>query len=132
MLFVVIVLAAIYLYVMNWLVFTKAETGYTFFVGLAPLGSRTQSLVVLRRAHPLLPAPRPLYGPEQVSRLLSVVFRKFMSLGRLEFTTVNGQPGAVFYVDGHPLVTYSVATDGARVHDVYVVLNPEKLALWRE
>ena len=38
MLFVVIVFATIYVYVMNWLVFTKAETGYTFFVGLAPIG----------------------------------------------------------------------------------------------
>jgi RNA polymerase sigma-70 factor (ECF subfamily) len=75
-------------------------------------------------------APRPLHGPVQVSKLLSVVFRKYMSLGQLEFTTINGQPGAVFYADGQPLITYSVATDGAVVRDVYIVLNPDKLALW--
>jgi RNA polymerase sigma-70 factor, ECF subfamily len=77
-------------------------------------------------------APRPLHGAEQVSRLLAVVFRKFGAAGEFRATTVNGQPGVVFYAGGQPVVTYSIAGDGERVTEVFVVLNPDKLALWRE
>lgn len=77
-------------------------------------------------------APRPLHGADQVSRLLSVVFRKFRAAGEYRSTTVNGQPGVVFYAEGQPVVTYSIAGDGERVREVFVVLNPDKLALWRE
>lgn len=76
-------------------------------------------------------APRPLHGADQVSRLLWVVFRKFRDAGEFKLQTVNGQPGVVLYMDGQPVVTYSVAGDGFAVREVYVVLNPDKLAVWR-
>ena len=43
---------------------------------------------------------------------------------------VNGQPGAVFYSEGRPIVTYSFAADGGKIREIYTVINPEKLASW--
>jgi RNA polymerase sigma-70 factor (ECF subfamily) len=76
-------------------------------------------------------SPRPLHGADQVARLLSVIFRKFQDAGEFQATTVNGLPGVVFRMEGQPVVTYSVGVDATAVREVYVVLNPDKLALWR-
>lgn len=75
-------------------------------------------------------APRPIRGPHIIAKLLSTVFRKHFAAAQFSLTTINGQPGAVFYAEGRPVVTYSFAADGDKIRELYIVINPEKLAPW--
>jgi RNA polymerase sigma-70 factor (ECF subfamily) len=77
-------------------------------------------------------APRPLHGTSYIARTISILFKRLQSAGTLKFAQINGQLGAVFYVNGAPRVAYSVATRGGVVREVYSVINPDKLALWRD
>jgi len=76
-------------------------------------------------------APRPVRGVHRIAKLLATVFRKVAAVGEVSLTMVNGRPGAVFTVGGRTTEVFSFALgeDGA-VNEVYVVLNPDKLARW--
>jgi RNA polymerase sigma-70 factor (ECF subfamily) len=73
---------------------------------------------------------RPIYGRQDVARMLGTWFRQAERLGvRAEPVTVNGQPGARFLDAGGRLVNViglDIA-DGA-VQAVRSVINPDKLA----
>jgi RNA polymerase sigma-70 factor (ECF subfamily) len=75
-------------------------------------------------------APAPLHDRKQIAKLLSVVFRKLQQFGSFELTTVNGQPGATFTVEGRVVDVISLAMDGGMVQEVFAVLNPDKLVRW--
>jgi RNA polymerase sigma-70 factor, ECF subfamily len=72
-------------------------------------------------------APYPIYGPERVARFLLGVLRTVPPGFSARPTRVNGGPGVVGYVDGHPtgVVALDVADD--RIRGVRIVVNPEKL-----
>jgi RNA polymerase sigma-70 factor (ECF subfamily) len=73
-------------------------------------------------------APRPIEGAARIARLAVNLRERFWADGRtIGPATVNGEPGLCVR-DGDRLVaTLSIATDGARIHAVYAVVNPEKL-----
>jgi RNA polymerase sigma-70 factor (ECF subfamily) len=74
--------------------------------------------------------PRPIFGREQVARVVIGIAAKVAQLGqRAVRAHVNGQPGAVF-VDGAGAVVGVIEVDVAdgAVRAVRAVTNPEKLA----
>jgi len=75
-------------------------------------------------------APKPIEGSKRIAKLVSVVFRKLQTIGQLTLTTVNGQPGAVFTVDGRIYQIFSFTIESGRIQNVFVVLNPDKLSHW--
>lgn len=69
-----------------------------------------------------------MHGGERVTNLY---WANHLKLGaRLEYrlATVNGEPGFLRYVDGQLESAQAVVTDGERIHAIYVVRNPDKLA----
>jgi RNA polymerase sigma-70 factor (ECF subfamily) len=74
--------------------------------------------------------PRPVHGRERAARVLMGGTASGQKLGvvGLHVTTINGQPGAVFFNDeGRPLgvVTVDVAED--QIQTIRAITNPEKL-----
>jgi RNA polymerase sigma-70 factor (TIGR02957 family) len=74
--------------------------------------------------------PRPVHGRERAARVLMGGTASGQKLGvvGLHMTTINGQPGAVFFnEEGQPLgvVTVDVADD--QVQTIRAITNPEKL-----
>jgi RNA polymerase sigma-70 factor, ECF subfamily len=74
--------------------------------------------------------PRPVHGRERAARVLMGGTASGQRLGvvGLHRTTINGQPGAVFFNDeGRPLgvVTVDVAED--QIQTIRAITNPEKL-----
>ena len=73
-------------------------------------------------------ARRVLVGAAKVAKFGANIFRKV--IGDIEFrpVIVNGEPGRATFHRGQLYSVWSIRTDGRRVLDVYVVMNPEKLA----
>lgn len=73
---------------------------------------------------------RPVHGRDKVVRLIS----GFTERGRkkqleLRYRRVNGDDAAVLYEGGAPyaVMVMDLTPEGDRIHDVYIVTNPEKL-----
>jgi RNA polymerase sigma-70 factor (ECF subfamily) len=66
-------------------------------------------------------------GPERITRLFLAVARKLKGRVTRSFLPINGEPGLVTFIDGRPVSAISFVTDGARIHALYNVLNPDKL-----
>ncbi len=73
-------------------------------------------------------ARRIVRGAPRVARLLVGLARKFWK-DRVthRLASVNGEPAIVSWRAGRLYSTTSVLTDGARIHAVYRVVNPDKL-----
>ena len=41
---------------------------------------------------------------------------------------INGEPGAVSYLDGKPHLVLTFGADEGRIHATYILTSPEKLA----
>jgi RNA polymerase sigma-70 factor, ECF subfamily len=72
-------------------------------------------------------ARRVLRGAPQIAKFAANIYRK--TLQDLEFRPimVNGEPGRAVFYKGELSSVMTIRTDGHRVLDVFVVLNPEKL-----
>ena len=46
----------------------------------------------------------------------------------IRFAQINGEPGVVSYLDGHPYSVLTLDAAGDRIQAIYIVTNPEKLA----
>jgi RNA polymerase sigma-70 factor, ECF subfamily len=66
-------------------------------------------------------------GPERITRLFLAVTRKLKGRVTRSLMPINGEPGLVTFIDGRPVSALSFVTDGARIHALYNVLNPDKL-----
>ncbi|MEV0788415.1 hypothetical protein [Kribbella sp. NPDC050459] len=77
-------------------------------------------------------ALEPVRGPAQVVRCLTALLRPDLAL---TVEAVNGQPGVVLRDTGRPagpvVAVLSLRVTGAKVTDVWIVLNPDKLRHWR-
>jgi RNA polymerase sigma-70 factor (ECF subfamily) len=75
-------------------------------------------------------ALRPIAGADKVARFLAAVAGEGTSLPglRLELAEVNGLPGVAAWTDAGPFVAMSLGVADGLVHQVLVVLNPDKLA----
>ena len=70
----------------------------------------------------------PIYGPQNVARLLFGALKKFAPKNQdLRAVEINGQPGAVSYVDGRAETVLTLEISGGRIHHIYIVRNPDKL-----
>ena len=72
-------------------------------------------------------APYPIHGPESVARFLLGVLRTVPPGFFARPTQVNGEPGVVGYVDGHPTSVVALDVADGRLRGVRIVVNPEKL-----
>lgn len=68
-------------------------------------------------------------GRNLAARFMVGVFRKRGQTCDIQMTTVNGQPGMVFSVDGAPVLIASLHV-GEGVQGVYMTNNPDKLSRW--
>jgi RNA polymerase sigma-70 factor (ECF subfamily) len=66
-------------------------------------------------------------GPERITRLFLAVARKLKGRVTRSLLPINGEPGLVTFIDGRPVSALSFVTDGAHIHALYNVLNPDKL-----
>ena len=69
-----------------------------------------------------------VHGAERVAQFVMGVLRRY--LDRIDFApvVVNNEPGLAMLVDGTLFSVLSIRTDGARILDVFSILNPEKLS----
>jgi RNA polymerase sigma-70 factor (ECF subfamily) len=74
-------------------------------------------------------ALRPIAGADKVARFLAAVAGEGASSPglRLELAEVNGLPGVAAWTDAGPFVAMSLGVADGLVHQVLVVLNPDKL-----
>jgi RNA polymerase sigma-70 factor (ECF subfamily) len=80
--------------------------------------------------------PNPIYGAQNVARAVLGSLNKFVPRNIVSrFARINGQPGIVNYMDGHPHSVLTVDVINQRICNIYVVSNPkklERLPLWQE
>jgi RNA polymerase sigma-70 factor (ECF subfamily) len=69
-----------------------------------------------------------LHGRERVVLFVLNVLGRNAFRFELEMTSANGEPALALRAEGKLLSVMTVRTDGARILDVYAVLNPDKLA----
>ncbi|MER6671784.1 RNA polymerase sigma factor SigJ [Streptomyces sp. NPDC000983] len=74
---------------------------------------------------------RPIEGAEEVARFFAGRIEVVPEL-TLRESTVNGQPGLVAEVDGVPVSVLAFDVAGGRIRQIWSVLNPDKLRLWRD
>ncbi len=72
-------------------------------------------------------APYPIHGPERVARFLQGVLRTVPPGFSARPAWVNGGPGVVGYVNGHPMSVVALDVADGRLRGVRIVVNPEKL-----
>jgi RNA polymerase sigma-70 factor (ECF subfamily) len=72
-------------------------------------------------------APYPIHGPERVARFLLGVLRTVPPGFSARPVRINGEPGVVGYVDGHPTSVVALDVADGRLRGVRIVVNPEKL-----
>ncbi|GAB3311276.1 RNA polymerase sigma-70 factor [Geodermatophilus aquaeductus] len=75
-------------------------------------------------------ALRPITGADKVARFLAAVAADGASLPglRIGMAEVNGLPGVAAWTDAGPFVAVSLVVADGLVQQVFVVLNPDKLA----
>lgn len=80
--------------------------------------------------------PNPIYGAQNVARAVLGSLNKFVPRNIVSrFARINGQPGIVNYMDGHPHSVLTVDVIDQRICNIYVVSNPkklERLPLWQQ
>ncbi len=72
-------------------------------------------------------APYPIHGPERVARFLLGVLRTVPPGFSARPTRINGGPGVVGYVDGHPTSVVALDVADCLLRSVRIVVNPDKL-----
>jgi RNA polymerase sigma-70 factor (ECF subfamily) len=71
----------------------------------------------------------PIVGADRIVKLVLGLRDKFWAADRtLEVATINGEAGLLIRDGEQVTATLSIATDGERIHAVYAVVNPDKLA----
>lgn len=74
-------------------------------------------------------APLPIEGAARIAKLVIGLRKHFWADDRVvEIAAVNGEPGLRIRDGNRLTAALSIATDGDRILNVYVVLNPDKLA----
>lgn len=73
--------------------------------------------------------PNPIYGAEAVVRFFLGGRKKLLPAGiTRRFAEINGQPGVIAYHHGKIFGVLSLDVADGRVHNIYIVRNPDKLA----
>jgi RNA polymerase sigma-70 factor, ECF subfamily len=72
-------------------------------------------------------ARRPVVGAARVARFVAAVVAKWRAAGDLRMLPVNGGRGLALYVADRLRGVIAVETRAPHVHDVFIVVNPDKL-----
>lgn len=76
-----------------------------------------------------LAAKKPVLGGAAVARFLVGIARKGpVDPSAVEIANVNGWPALVLRKGGRAAFVLGIETDGAKIHAVHIVVNPDKLA----
>lgn len=74
--------------------------------------------------------PNPIYGADRVARFFMEAPAKFMPRDAVRrFAEINGQPGIVVYDRGQPFGVFTMDVAEGQIRNIYIVRNPDKLAL---
>lgn len=71
---------------------------------------------------------KPVLGSSAVAQFIIAVTRTLPADGTAEIIELNGAPGLVLRAGGRAVVAIVIETDGERIHSVFGVSNPDKLA----
>lgn len=71
---------------------------------------------------------KPVLGSPAVAQFIIAVTRTLPADGTAEIIELNGAPGLVLKAGGRAVVAIVIETDGERIHSVFGVSNPDKLA----
>jgi RNA polymerase sigma-70 factor (ECF subfamily) len=71
---------------------------------------------------------RPVIGAVAVARFVIAVTKTLPQGVELAEVELNGAAAMLVTAAGRPIVAIMVESDGDRIHDVFAVANPEKLA----
>jgi len=74
-----------------------------------------------------LAARKVIRGADPVARFAVGVYRKIIADIVFKHVAVNGEPGVAVFYKGQFFAVMTIRTDGARILDVYSILNPDKL-----
>jgi RNA polymerase sigma-70 factor (ECF subfamily) len=72
-------------------------------------------------------ALKAIRGAERIARFVLGVLDRYLADMDFRPVAVNGEPGLAVLVRGRLLAVWSIRTDGVRILDGYVVMNPDKL-----
>ena len=73
--------------------------------------------------------PNLVYGADNVARAILGGMNKLVPRNLVRrMMEINGQPGAVAYLNGRPYAVVTIDVAGGRIRSVYIVSNPEKLS----
>jgi len=73
--------------------------------------------------------PNLVYGPDNVARAVLGGLKNLVPKNLvLHIAQINGGPGVIGYVDGHPFSAFTMEIADGLVRNIYVVTNPAKLA----
>ncbi|MGI8880533.1 MAG: RNA polymerase sigma-70 factor [Jatrophihabitans sp.] len=72
-------------------------------------------------------APRPVIGSANVLRFIAGLLRKYPVIESIELVEANGHP-AVLLGEGESRQLVAVDVRGGLIHEIYAVLNPDKLS----
>ena len=72
-------------------------------------------------------ARRIIIGPDPIMRLLTGLERKWRGVTTHRIARINGEPAILTLVFGRVFAVTAFATDDARIHRAYRVMNPDKL-----
>ncbi|HEY8508710.1 MAG TPA: RNA polymerase sigma factor SigJ [Steroidobacteraceae bacterium] len=72
-------------------------------------------------------ALKTIRGAEYIARFATGVYRKLLTDIEFRPVLVNGEPGCATFYKGALFSIITISTDGHRILDVYVILNPDKL-----
>lgn len=75
----------------------------------------------------VIAALRILHGAERLWRLFAKVAQRSGEHMTHQLALVNGEIGVLRFLDGKLDSVYAFVTDGARIHEIYTVRNPDKL-----
>jgi RNA polymerase sigma-70 factor, ECF subfamily len=75
---------------------------------------------------------RPLLGAERISWLWFAVSRRADLRAERRFIRVNGEPALASFYNGKLHSVAVIETDGERIHALYTIANPDKLAAFRD
>ncbi len=75
----------------------------------------------------VMAAKKVVHGAEAVARMWIGIAGTAASATSVELAEINGWPAMMFRVDGRLVSVFTIETDGALIHGIRAVLNPDKL-----
>ena len=75
-----------------------------------------------------LASKKPVVGADAVAQFIIAVTRALSADVTVDEIDLNGEPGLVLTVGGRPVVAIMIETNDERIHSVFAVSNPDKLA----